>query len=279
MFRIYLRRLIRRRLALLGAVLTLLVVAVALAAPLLAPYPPHQQHPGQELRQPSSRWLVGTDEFGRDLYSRILYGTRISLLVGVVAVGIGTIAGTVLGLLSGYLGGWTDAAIMRVCDALLSFPPILTGIGVAAVLGPGSLNLSLAAGIVSVPTFARIVRGSVLAERDKEYVAAAIGMGAADGRIMARHILPNVRSPLLVQMAIGMAYAVNLEASLAFLGLGAQPPEASLGATLNYARNFLRQAPWYGLFPGIMLAVIMTGLNFLADAVRDVLDPRQKDLR
>ena len=273
------RRLLRSPGGLLGMLVMSLLLLTALFAPLIAPHDPLTQNPGAELSVPSGRFPVGTDEFGRDLFSRIVYGSRISLFVGVVAVAIGGLVGVSSGLLAGYRGGWLDAVIMRAWDALLAFPAILLGIAVATVLGPGVTNAAIALAIVSIPQFSRITRASVLGEKQRDYVQAARCLGAGDGRIALKHIFPNTVSPLLVQLSLAMAYAVLLEAGLSFLGLGAQPPDPSWGSMLNTSRAYLRQAPWYAVFPGIALSVLLLGLNFLSDALRDALDPKLTHLR
>jgi peptide/nickel transport system permease protein len=274
-----LQRLVRSPSGLLGLIAVVLLVLTAVFAPLLAPYDPLAQHPGSELAVPSARFWVGTDEFGRDLFSRIVYGSRISLFVGVLAVAIGSVVGVSSGLAAGYRGGWLDASIMRLWDTLLAFPAILLGIAVAAVLGPGVTNAAIALAIISIPQFSRITRASVLGEKQKEYVQAARCIGVGDLRVALRHIFPNTVSPLLVQLSLAMAYAVLLEAGLSFLGLGTQPPDPSWGSMLSTSRAYLRQAPWYAVFPGIALSILLLGLNFLSDALRDALDPKLTHLR
>jgi peptide/nickel transport system permease protein len=273
------RRLLRSPTGAIGLAIMLLLVLTALFAPVIAPYDPLAQHPGAELAVPSGSYWVGTDEFGRDVFSRIVYGSRISLIVGVLAVVAGGVVGISTGLAAGYFGGWLDACIMRLWDSLLAFPAILLGIAVAAVLGPGVTNAALALAIVSVPQFSRITRAAVLGEKQREYVQAARCIGGGDGRIVLRHVLPNTVSPLLVQLSLAMAYAVLLEAGLGFLGLGTQPPDPSWGSMLNASRAYLRQAPWYAIFPGIALSTLLVGLNFLSDALRDALDPKLSQLR
>jgi peptide/nickel transport system permease protein len=273
-----LARVFRRRLGKFGVIATAALVVMAVAASLLAPYSPYVQHEGQELRAPSAKYLLGTDEFGRDILSRVVHGSRISFLVGMVSVLLGVAVGVTSGLVAGSWGGWVDALTMRFYDALMAFPAILLGIAVATVLGPGVINAAIAVGIVSMPQFARIARAAMLAEKAKEYVSAARTLGASDTRIIFRHVLPNASSPVLVQMSLAMAFAVLLEASLSFLGLGAQPPEPSWGSMLNTSRSFLRRAPWYGIAPGVFLSLLLLALNLLADAVRDALDPRQINL-
>lgn len=274
-----LRRVVRRPLGKFGVAATLVLLVLALAAPWLAPYSPYVQHEGQELLAPSARYLFGTDEFGRDVLSRVIFGSRISFTVGIVSVLLGVMVGVTSGLAAGYWGGWVENVTMRVYDALMAFPAILLGIAVATVLGPGVLNAALAVGIVSMPQFARISRAAMLAEKSKDYVLAARTLGASDLRIVFRHVLPNATTPIFVQMSLAMAFAVLLEASLSFLGLGAQPPEPSWGSMLNTSRVYLRQAPWYGVVPGVALSLLLLSLNLLADAVRDALDPRQINLR
>jgi ABC-type dipeptide/oligopeptide/nickel transport system permease subunit len=271
------RRLVRRyRGGLLGIPLVGAVLAAALLATRLAPFPPLEMHAGQELRPPLTRFLLGSDEFGRDLLSRILFGARISLVIGVTSVMIGTALGGTAGVAAGFLRGRTETVVLRLADCLLSFPPLILGIAVATILGPGAMNAAVAVGIVTIPAFARLAWTSVLGEKAKDYVRAIEGLGASGSRIVGRHILPNVAGVLLVQMTIAMAQAVLLEASLSFLGLGTQPPDPSWGGMLNDSRAFLREAPWYGLFPGLALSVLLLGLNLAADSLRDLMDPRTR---
>jgi peptide/nickel transport system permease protein len=259
------------------AILTVTIV-VAVLAPVIAPYNPYQQIPGEELRLPSREHLFGTDELGRDIFSRMLFGARISLLVGLVSVLLGAVIGVSSGLIAGYWGGWPETVIMRLWDAVLAFPAILLGIAVTAVLGPGLLNAAIAVGIISMPQFARISRASILSEKQKDYVTAAHATGNTSLRIVVRQMLPNVTGAILIQITLAMAYAVLLEAGLSFLGLGAQPPEPSWGSILSQSRSVIRDNPWYGIFPGVALSLLLLGLNLFADATRDALDPRQKHL-
>jgi peptide/nickel transport system permease protein len=256
------------------AVVSLLVVG-AIAAPLISPFDPIEQHPGSELLPPGGRFLLGTDNLGRDLLSRIIFGSRSSLLVGMVAVGLGAGLGIASGLAAGYLGGWSDAVIMRFYDALLSFPAILLGIGVVSVLGSGPLSVAYALAIATIPTFARLMRARVLTERERDYVLAARCIGARAARIMWQHVLPNAMAPLLIQISLSMGFAILAESALTFLGLGTQPPMPSWGGMLNESRAYLRTAPSFGIFPGLALAMLLMGLNFLSDALRDALDPRR----
>ncbi len=264
---------------LFGMTVVLLFIGIALAAPLLAPYSPSEQFNGAELRPPSSTHLFGTDQLGRDLLSRIIFGTRASLTVGVLAVSMGATVGVLTGLLAGYLGGWIDALIMRTYDALLAFPGVLLAIAIVAVTGPGILNVAVAIAIAQMPADARLTRAIVLSQRERDYVLAARSLGASRGRIMARHVLPNTVPPLLVQLSLAMGVAVLAEAALSYLGLGTQPPTPSWGGMLSDSRPFLRQAAWYGIWPGVVLALLLIALNCLADALRHAFDPRRINVR
>jgi peptide/nickel transport system permease protein len=269
------RRIMRNPSGKIGVYILVFFIVLAIVAPFVSPYDPVIQHSGDELLSPNTSYFLGTDEFGRDLLSRIIWGTRISLTVGLISVAIGFAFGATTGLVSGYLGGWVDAVINRLWDCLLSFPTILLGIAVVLVTGPGAVNAAIAVGISNIPVFARLARACALTEKERDYVLAARTLGSDNSRIVFRHILPNALSPLMVQSAVAMAFAVLLEASLSFLGLGAQPPEPSWGSMLSYSRQFLRVASWYGIFPGVALTMLLIGLNYFSDAVRDALDPRQ----
>lgn len=269
------RRVLRNPAGSIGLLVLLCFCGVAVLAPVLSPHDPVAQHAGDELLSPRARYLLGTDEFGRDILSRILHGTRISLGVGLLSVAIGFAFGATSGLVAGYLGGRVDALVNRLWDCLLAFPVILLGVAVVLVTGPGAVNAALAVGISNIPIFARLARACALTEKERDYTHAARALGGGQARIVFRHLLPNALSPLLVQSAVAMAFAVLLEASLSFLGLGAQPPEPSWGSMLSYSRQFLRVAWWYGVFPGLALTLLLVGLNFFSDAVRDGFDPRQ----
>jgi len=260
---------------LFGAAVLAGLVICAIFAPLLSPFDPLEQHPGSELLPPGQGFILGTDNLGRDLLSRIIFGSRASLLVGVVAVALGATVGIVTGLAAGYFGGSIDAVIMRFYDALLAFPAILLGIAVVSVMGPGMMSVAYALAFASLPTFARLMRSRVLSERERDYVLSARCIGARDSRIMGVHVLPNAISPLIVQISLTMAFAVLAESALSFLGLGTQPPQPSWGSMLNESRAYLRTAPYFGIFPGIALALLLLGLNFFSDALRDALDPRR----
>jgi ABC-type dipeptide/oligopeptide/nickel transport system permease subunit len=249
-------------------------VLLALVGPHLAGQDAFVMNASAELHGPSRQHPLGTDQFGRDILSRVMYGIRISFVVALSAAFLGAAVGISTGIFAGYSGAWIEAVIMRIYDALFAFPTILLAIGIAATTGPGIFNAALALAIVSVPQFARIVRGGTLVEKNKDYVNAAICLGGSNGRIMLQHILPNVTSPSLVQFTLFMAFAVLVESALSFLGLGVPPPYPSLGSMLAEGRQFIQKAPWYCAAPGIVLTLMIFALNTLSDAVRDVLDPR-----
>jgi peptide/nickel transport system permease protein len=257
-------------------VIALGLVLVAIFAPLLAPYDPIAQDLDRTYQPSSTGHWLGTDEFGRDILSRIIHGARVSLLVGVVSVGIGLAVGVAAGLVAGYLGGRLDSAVMGVMDVLLAVPGVLLAIAIVAVLGPGIGNVMVAVGISSVPVFARLARGSVLVVRETEYVEAVHALGGATGRVLLRHILPNIAAPLLVMASLHMASAILTAAGLSYLGLGAQPPMPEWGAMLSRGREYLRTAPHIATYPGLAIFIAVMGFNFLGDGLRDALDPRLK---
>ncbi len=240
---------------------------------MIAPYDPIEITP-DALAPPSPQHWFGTDDLGRDVFSRVLHGARISPLVGLAAVAISSLTGVAMGLVSGYAGGVVDNLIMRVVDVLLAFPGIVLAIGIVAILGPGLNNAMLAVGIAGVPTFARVVRGSVLVEKEKEYVEAARLLGAPVPRILVLHILPNVMAPVIVLATLGVATAIVAAAALSFVGLGAQLPTPEWGAMLSQGRNYLSNQWWVAVFPGLAIATTVLGVNLLGDGLRDVLDPR-----
>jgi peptide/nickel transport system permease protein len=272
-----LRRAAAARLAPFGAAVMLLAVLVALAAPLIAPYDPLAQNLGNMLARPNGAHLLGTDNVGRDVLSRVIWGTRVSLLAGLVSVALAVVAGSLLGILAGYSGGRVDGLVMRLMDAVLSFPPLVLALALGAVLGAGLVGVLLALGVVYTPTFARLMRGQVLAITARDYVDAARALGASGFRVAWRHVVPNAINPIIVQASLSVAFAILAEASLSFLGLGIQPPQASWGSMINAGRGYLQQAPWIVFGPGAALFVTVVGLNFVGDAVRDALDPRTRE--
>jgi peptide/nickel transport system permease protein len=269
-----LARLLRGHLAKIGLVVIAALLGAAALAPALAPYDPTEQRLERMLERPGRTYLLGTDDLGRDILSRLLYGARVSLLVGVLSVGISLLVGVALGLVAGYRGGVTDELVMRVMDGLLAFPALVLALAITAALGPSLRNAMIAIGIVGIPGFARLVRGQVLSLRAQEYVEAARAAGLGDGRIVLRHILPGTLAPIIVHASLRVAFAVLAEAGLSFLGLGTQPPTPSWGAMLNAGREYLEMAPWLSIAPGAAIFVTTLGFNFLGDGLRDALDPR-----
>lgn len=267
-------RLRQNRLSIVGLALIAGFLLLAFAAPLIAPADPMQQALYNRLSPPTLAYPFGTDDFGRDILSRVIYGARISLRVGVVAVLIALLLGTGIGLVAGYWGGWIDQVLMRVMDLLLAFPSILLAIGIVAILGPGLENAMLAVGIVAVPQYARLVRASVLTVRETDYVLAARALGASDVRILAIAILPNCLAPLIVQATLGLATAILDAAGLSFLGLGAQPPIPEWGAMLSQGRELIVRAPWVLTFPGGAIFLTVLAFNLVGDGLRDALDPK-----
>jgi peptide/nickel transport system permease protein len=258
----------------IGAFLIVCELTIALAAPLVAPYDPFDQNPRAALQAPSRDHLFGTDDTGRDLLSRVIYGTRISLRVGLISVGIGGGIGIALGIIAGFRGGLIDMAIMRLMDLLLAFPGILLALGIVAILGPGLGNVMIAVGVSAIPSYTRVARASTIALRDREFVLSARATGCGDMRIAMRYILPNVLPPLIVLATLGIAGAILTAAGLSFIGLGAVPPAPEWGAILSLGRKYINQAWWYTTFPGLAIAVTVLGINMLGDAMRDALDPR-----
>lgn len=270
------KQLWRRKAAMGGAALVLLLVVVAAIAPWLAPFHYAEQNLDEVLLPPSRGHPLGTDDFGRDVLSRIIYGSRISLSVGVVAVSIGAGLGIVLGAAAGYLGGWVDHLVVALIDIAWSFPTILLAIALVAVLEPGLTSAMVAVGLVTWPSYARVMRGQVLSLREKEFVEGARAMGASSWRIVARHLIPNAIPPMIVMATLGMADAIIVESTLSYLSLGAQPPLPSWGSMLNAGRTFMYRAPWLAVFPGLAILLTVLGFNLFGDALRDALDPRMK---
>ena len=247
--------------------------AIAALAPVVATHDPLRQS-ADLLEGPSAKHWMGTDEFGRDLFSRIVYGGRISLSVGIIAVTIAVLAGSTLGLIAGYLGGIVDTILMRFIDGLMAFPSIILAILIMAVLGPNLVNVMIAVGISAVPWYARTVRGSTLSVMQAQFVESAKAVGSSGGRIIVRHILPNVAAPIIVLGTLGMATSILAIAGLSFLGLGAHPPSPEWGAMLSSARTYMGRASWYAAFPGLAIMVSVLAMNIIGDALRDILDPR-----
>jgi peptide/nickel transport system permease protein len=269
-----LRRAARARLAPFGAVVLLAALVMAFGASVLSPHDPLKQDLNNTLARPGRAHVLGTDNVGRDVLSRVIWGTRVSLLAGIVSVMLAAAAGSALGLLAGYAGGRVDGLVMRAMDAVLSFPPLVLALALGAVLGAGLGGVLLALGVVYTPTFARLMRGQVLSITARDYVDAARALGAPAFRIACRHVVPNAAAPIVVQASLSVAFAILAEASLSFLGLGVQPPQPSWGSMINAGRGYLQQAPWIVFGPGAALFVTVVGLNFVGDAVRDALDPR-----
>jgi peptide/nickel transport system permease protein len=271
------RRLKRNRAAIVGGIIVLLFVATAILAPWLSPYQPNEGDLAKRLKAPDRQHLLGTDPLGRDILSRVIFGARISLQIQIVAVMIALFIGTILGMVGGYYGGTFDNLIMRLMDILLAFPGIFLAIAIIAVLGPGLTNLMLAAGVYSIPQFARIVRGSVLSLKEKEFVEAAKGVGENDFNILFRYLLPNSMAPIIVQTTLRMATVLLTASGLSFLGLGVQPPTAEWGAMLSNARAYLITAPHVATVPGLAIMLVVMGFNLFGDGLRDSLDPRLRD--
>ena len=264
----------RNRAALAGLVVIVVLVVAAVFAPLLAPYNPYAVALEGRLQGPNGTHLLGTDELGRDILSRLLYGARVSLWVGIVTVALAGLIGVTGGVVAGYLGGYWDAVIMRLVDVFLAFPVIVLAIAIVAVRGPGLTNVLIALAMVYWTTYARVARSIVLALREEEYTWAARTLGATPIRIMLRHLLPNAVAPLIVLASLGMGNAIVAEAALSFLGLGIQPPEASWGSMLNFGMQFLRDASFLSTTPGLAIFITVLGFNLLGDGLRDALDPR-----
>ena len=259
-----------------GAAIVLISVLAALLAPWVVPYDPASQSLALRLERPSVEHPFGLDELGRDILARVLLGARVSLMVGSVVVGVSSILGMAIGGVSGYYGGWIDQSIGRVMDVLMAFPGMLLAIALVAVLGPSLVNVVLALAVIGWVGYARLVRGQVLRAREFEYVTAAKALGAGTTRVLMRHVLPTALPPLLVQATLGMAGAILSEAALSFLGLGVQPPTPSWGTMINGGRVHLLDAPHLTIFPGLFLAIVVLGFNFLGDGLRDSLDPHRK---
>lgn len=271
-------RLLDHRLGMFGATIIVIVILTAIFGPYLTPYDPNAIDFSVRFSGPTWIHPLGADNLGRDTLSRIIYGARVSLQVGVIAVSIAGTVGTLLGLVAGYAGRILDEIIMRTLDVLFAFPAILLAIAILAALGRGIANAMVAIGVVYIPIFARIARGAVLSVRNEDFVEAARAVGANDVRILFRHIFPNALAPLIVETTLSLAFAILAEAALSFFGLGTQPPDPSWGRMLSEGRAYFRQSFWMGLFPGLAIMLTVMGFNFLGDGLRDVLDPRLRNV-
>jgi peptide/nickel transport system permease protein len=271
-----LRQLVKRRAAMIGLAVVVFFILLAAAAPLVSPYDPLATNWATVRKAPTAAHPFGTDEIGRDVLARIIWGSRASLLAGLVSVMLALAVGVPIGLVSGYAGGALDATVMRIIDAMLAIPFLILAIALAAFLGPSLSNAMIAIGITQMPIFARLTRAQVLSVKHEDYIEAAHAIGNPQHRIVLRHILPNIVPPLLVQATLATAAAIIAEASLSFLGLGQQPPNPSWGSMLNTAKNFMAQAPWMAIWPGLAIFSLVLSLNLFGDGLRDALDPRRE---
>lgn len=275
--RALLRRFIRNRSAFAGSLLFGLIVLLALIGTRATPYDPIQMDIPNRLAEPGLEHLLGSDHYGRDIFSRLLAGAHLSLLIGLVSVSLAVSSGLLLGLPAGFFGGWVDMLVMRVMDLMLSFPSVLLALGIVAIAGPSLFNVMLAVGIASVPSYTRLVRASVLGIRGLPYIEAARALGSAPLRIITRHVIPNILAPLIVLATLGTAGAILTGAALSFLGLGSQPPIPEWGAMLSEARNYMRLGWWLTVFPGLAISITVLSLNQLGDGLRDLLDPYMRN--
>jgi len=254
----------------------LLIIVLSILAPVLAPYSPTDMFSENILNPPCRQFLLGTDEFGRDIFSRIVYGARVSLLVGVISVGIAASSGYMLGLMAGYFEGWVDNVIMRIMDVLFAFPSILLALAIVSVIGPNLTNTMIAIGVVSIPVFTRTVRAAVISVKSMEYITCARAIGLKTFDIILKHISPNIMAPFMVQITLALSSAILTEASLSFLGLGIQPPNPSWGSMLNASRSYMELAPWTAVFPAVFIIFTVLSFNIFGDSLRDILDPKLK---
>jgi peptide/nickel transport system permease protein len=265
----------RRPGAMIGAAIIVFFIVLAVFAPAIAPFDPDAISRDRRAAPSMEHWF-GTDELGRDVLSRVIFGAQVSLRVGLIAVSIAVVVGSLLGLVAAYAGGWLDSLIMRIMDVMLAFPGILLAIAIVAVLGPSLTNAMIAIGIEAIPIYTRTARASTLSVKELEYVTGARAAGATNGTIVLRHILPNITSPIIVLATIGVAGAILTASGLSYLGLGAQPPTAEWGAMLSSARSYLRESWWMATFPGLAIMMVVLSLNLFGDGLRDILDPRTK---
>jgi len=275
MWKLTWRRFRKNKLAMTGLVILCIIIAIAILAPVIAPYSPVEQHLEDRLQPPSSKYLFGTDELGRDILSRVLYGTQIALRVGVLVALISAAIGVTLGLISGYYGGIVDEVIMRIVDIVWSFPSLILALAIVSILGPGLINAMVAIALTMWASYARIVRGETLSVREELYIEAARAIGESDIRILFSYILPNVMSSILVLITYNIPSAIIVAASLSFLGLGAQPPTPDWGLMLSTARTYLTIAPWYSIFPGVAIMITVLAFNFIGDGLRDAIQPER----
>lgn len=273
-FREFWKRARHNRTFWIGTILILIFVAMAIFAPLLSSHDPVAIDLNAKLKPPGDGYWGGTDNFGRDVLTRVFYGSRISLISSVAAIAISVVLGTVIGLISGFVGGWVDMVVQRLVEVALAFPGLLLALAIVAVLGPGQQNVMLAVGIGGVPAYIRLVRGEVLAARNREYVEAARALGASTWRMMFSHVLPNILSPIVVVSTLGIAGAIQATAALSFLGMGAQPPTPAWGTMISEGQSFLYNAWWMPTVPGLAIALSVLGFNLFGDGLRDLLDPR-----
>jgi peptide/nickel transport system permease protein len=273
-----LRPLLQHRLALAGLVVVLCIVVIAIFCHQLAPHGSNDIDVFHRLQGPSWKHPFGTDDLGRDVFSRVILAVPVSLEVGAIAVGISLLVGTTVGVLAGFYGRFVDTVLMRAMDTLFAFPAVLLAVAIVAVLGPGLGHAMIAIGVAYTPIFARIARGSVLIVRESVYVRAVRSLGATDLRLLRLHVLPNILAPIIVQTSLSFAFAILSEAALSFLGLGVQPPRPSWGVMLSDGRDYVQQAPWMGIFPGLAIVVTVMAFNFLGDGLRDALDPQQRSI-
>lgn len=270
-----LTRLVQHRKGAVGLAVLIALILTAIFAPLLAPYDPNANHLLAQFAPPSTTHWFGTDELGRDIFSRVIYGSRPSLLTGLLAVAVAAAVGFFTGIIGGFVRGWFDLIVMRLWDTLLAFPAIFLAIGIVSILGPGWINGTLAIAIVNIPVFARLVRAVTLSVVQKDFITAARATGCSDWRIMLVHVFPNCLAPVIVQMAIAAPEAILVEAALSYLGLGSQPPNPSWGNMLSTAQGYLYRSATYALFPGLAITLVVLGMNFFADGLQDAIDPRR----
>ena len=275
--KVLLRRILRQKSGLLGAVLILLFLTTAIVPGLFTNDDPLEMNKKHRLEAPSAQFWFGTDEFGRNIFSRVVYGSRVSLFISFFTVVLANIGGIILGVLGGYFGGLRDNIIMRLMDVMFSFPFILLAILIIVITGPGVFNVIVSLSVASLPYSARIARGAVMAVKENQYVEAARASGASDLRVMVKYIMPNITAPIVVYVTMSFAFALLAEAGLQFLGLGARPPTPSWGLMLNETRGIIEFAPWAGIFPGLAIALAVIGFNLFGDGLRDLLDPKMKD--